>query len=70
MMLLLSPVTQTGRLQQTKKGFDQHEKSAVHRSAVSRFVEVPNSTDDIVGAVTKKSARNPTKKTFHVLRKF
>ena len=54
----------------TKKGFDQHEKSAVHRSAVNRFVEVPSLTDDIVGAVTKKSVRNPAKKTFHVLRKF
>ena len=32
-----------------KKSFDQHEKSAVHRSAVNRFVEVPSSTDDIVG---------------------
>ena len=37
----------------TKKGFNQHEKSAVHRSAVNRFVEVPSSTDDIVGTVTK-----------------
>ena len=45
----------------TKKGFNQHEKSAVHRSAVNRFVEVPSSTDDIVGTVTK-SLRNTTKK--------
>ena len=37
----------------TKKDFNQHEKSAVHSSAVSRFVEVPSSTDDIVGTVTK-----------------
>ena len=37
----------------TKKGFNQHEKSAVHRSAVNRFVEVPSSTNDIVGTVTK-----------------
>ena len=37
----------------TKKGFNQHEKSAVHRSAVNRFVEVPSSTDNIVGTVTK-----------------
>ena len=53
-MILLSLVTQTGRMQQTlKKGFTQHEKSAVHRSAVIHFVEVPSSTDDIVGTVTK-----------------
>ena len=37
----------------TIKGFNQHEKSSVHRSAVSRFAEVPSSTDDIVGTVTK-----------------
>ena len=37
----------------TKKGFNQHEKSAVHRSAVNRFVEVPRSADDNVGTVTK-----------------
>ena len=37
----------------TKKGFNQHEKSAVHYFAVNRFVEVPSSTDDIVGSVTK-----------------
>ena len=30
-----------------------HEKSAVHRSAVNRFVEVPSSTDDIAKTVTK-----------------
>ena len=36
----------------TKIGFDQHEKSAVHCSAVNGFVEVPRSTDDIVGTVT------------------
>ena len=36
-----------------KKGFNQHEKSAVHCSAVNRFVQVPSSTDDIVGTVTK-----------------
>ena len=54
MIILLSLVTQTGRMQQTlKKGFTQHEKSAVHRSAVIHFVEVPSSTDDIVGTVTK-----------------
>ena len=35
------------------KGFNQHVKSAVHRSVVNRFVEVPSSTDDIVGIVTK-----------------
>ena len=37
----------------TKKGFNQHEKSEVHCSAVNRFVEKPISTDDIVGTVTK-----------------
>ena len=37
----------------TKKGFNRHEKSAVHRSAVDRFIEVPSSTNDIVGTVTK-----------------
>ena len=37
----------------TKKGFNQHEKSVVHLSAVNRFKEVPGSTDDIVGIVTK-----------------
>ena len=37
----------------TKKGFNQHEKSAVHRSAVNRFVEVTSSTDDIVGTMKK-----------------
>ena len=37
----------------TKKGFDQLENSAVHCSAVSRFVEVTSSTDDSVGTVTK-----------------
>ena len=37
----------------TKNGFSQHEKSAVHRSAVNRFVEVPSSTDDIAKTVTK-----------------
>ena len=37
----------------TKKGFDQHEISAVHRSTVNRFAEVPSSTDDIAGTVTK-----------------
>ena len=37
----------------TKKGVNQHEKSAVHRSAVNRFVEAPRSTDDIAGTVTK-----------------
>ena len=36
-----------------KKGFNQHEKSAVQYSAVNRFVEVPSSNDDIVGSVTK-----------------
>ena len=60
MMLLLSLATQTGRMlaciliaTDTKKGFNQHEKSAVHHSAVNRFVEVPSSTDDIVGTMTK-----------------
>ena len=54
MMLLLSLVTQTGRMQQKqKKGFNQHEKSGVHRSVVNRFVDVPSSTDDIFGTVTK-----------------
>ena len=47
-----------------KKGFNQHEKSEVHRSAVNRFAELPSSTDDIVGTVTKKSVRNPAKKLF------
>ena len=37
----------------TKESFNQHEKSAVHRSAVNRFVEVPSSTDDIDWTVTK-----------------
>ena len=37
----------------TKNGFNQHEKSAVHNSAVNRVVEVPSPTDDIVGTVTK-----------------
>ena len=36
-----------------KKGFNQHKKSEVHRSAVNRFAELPSSTDDIVGTVTK-----------------
>ena len=36
-----------------KKGFNQREKSGVHRSAFSRFVEASSSTDDIVGTVTK-----------------
>ena len=41
-------------MQQTqKKGFNQHEKSAVHCSAVNHFVEVPSSTDGIAGTVTK-----------------
>ena len=54
MMLLLSLITQTGRMQQThKKGLNQHEKSAIHRSEVKRFVEVSSSTDDIVRTVTK-----------------
>ena len=53
MMFLLSLVTQTGRMQQTQKSFNQHEKSAVHHSAVNRFVEVPSSTGDIVWTVTK-----------------
>ena len=59
-MLLLSLATQTGRMlaciliaTDTKKGFNQHEKSAVHHSAVNRFVEVPSSTDDILGTMTK-----------------
>ena len=51
-MLLLSLVTQTGRMQLTHKKACQ-EKLVVHRSAVNRFVEVPSSTDDIVGTVTK-----------------
>ena len=38
-----------------KQGFNQHEKSAVHRSAVNRFVEVTSSTDDIVGTMKKIS---------------
>ena len=36
-----------------KKGFNQHEKSVVHCSAVNRFVEVSSSTGDTVGTVTK-----------------
>ena len=52
-MLLLSLVTQTGRMQQTQKGFNQDEKSAVHRSAVNGILEVPGSTDNIVGTVIK-----------------
>ena len=38
----------------TKKGFNQHEKSAFYCSAANRFVEVSSSTDYIVGTVTKK----------------
>ena len=38
----------------TKKGFNQHEKSAFYCSAVNRFVEVSSSTDYIIGTVTKK----------------
>ena len=52
----------------TKKGFNQHEKSAVHRSAVNRFVEVPSSTDDIVGTVTK-NLLEIQQKNFSVLMK-
>ena len=37
----------------TKKDFNQREKSVVHRCEVNRFVKVPSSTDDIVGTVTK-----------------
>ena len=37
----------------SKKDFNQPEKSVVHRSEVNRFVKVPSSTDDIVGTVTK-----------------
>ena len=36
-----------------KEGFNQHEKPAVHCSAVNRFVEVPSSTDNLVGRVAK-----------------
>ena len=50
----------------TIKGFNQHEKSSVHRSAVSRFVEV--STDDIVGTVTK-NLLEIQQKNFSVLMK-
>ena len=39
-MLLLSLVTQLGRMQQTQKGFNQHEKSVVHHFAVKRFLVV------------------------------
>ena len=48
----------------TKKGFHQHEKLAVHRSAVKRFVEVPSSSDDIGWDSDKKSVRNPAKNLF------
>ena len=34
-------------------GFNQLEKSAVHCSAVSHIVEVPSSTDNVDGTVTK-----------------
>ena len=47
---------QTGRMvliKTHKKSFNQHEKSVVHLSAVNRFKEVPGSTDNIVGIVTK-----------------
>ena len=37
----------------TKKGFNQHEKSVVHRSGVNSCAEVTSSTDDIVGTATK-----------------
>ena len=40
-------------MQQTQKGFNQHEKSAFYCSGVNRFVEVSSSTDNIVGTVTK-----------------
>ena len=54
MMLLLSLVTQTRRIQQTqKKALINRKKSAAHRSVVNRFVELPSSTDDIVETVTK-----------------
>ena len=54
MMLLLSLVSKNWKnATGTKKGLNQHEKSAVHRSAVNRFTEVPSSTDDIVGTVRK-----------------
>ena len=49
MMLLLSVITQIGRMQQTQKTFNQHEKSAVYRSGVNRFVEVSSSTDILLG---------------------
>ena len=37
----------------TKKCFNQHEKSAVHHSAVNCFVDVASSTDDVVGTAKK-----------------
>ena len=40
-------------MQQTQKGFNQHEKSAFYCSGVNLFVEVSSSTDNIVGTVTK-----------------
>ena len=64
MMLLLSLFTQTGRMQKTQKSFNQHEKSAVQRSAVNRFVEVPSSTGDIIGTVTKSLLEIQQKKHF------
>ena len=51
-MLLLSLVTQNGRMQQTKKALI-NMKSLAHCSAVNRFVEVPSSTGDTVGTVIK-----------------
>ena len=46
-----------------KKGFNQHEKSVVHRSAVNSFIDVSSSTDDIVGTVTKNLLEIQQKKS-------
>ena len=47
---------------ETKRGINQHDMSVVHHSAVNRFVQVPSSTDDIVGTVTKKLLKTQQKK--------
>ena len=52
----------------TKKGFNQFEKSKVHRSPFNHFVEVPSSTGDIVGTVTK-NLLEVQQKNFSALRK-
>ena len=65
MMFLLILVTQTGRMQPTQKKASINMKSQQFIvPAVNRFVEVPSSTDDIVGAVTKNLLEIQQKKLF------